>query len=916
MKNIITFLLSCLIIFNFLIKDSYAQQNLTCDNDKYSFYGHCLNIFKLFGQINDTEIAEDKIIPTKIYHASGVVVDESSDPNKLYIVDSGNNRILGFRQFDGDSIPDIIIGQKDGYSGACNRDANNGFYLSPSAKTLCLTDSPEATNIQEQWLRLNFDVDSKGNLFVLDIYNNRILKYNEPLSLDKSNGKGDSVADFVIGQNDMKSNTGTVSSRLVNDTNIFVSYDRNEDHVASRGVSVDFDDNVWVADTFNHRVLRFKPNSKVADLVIGQTNLFSSRNSNCFNENALDALCTPTLAKINPENGKLYIIDERSPTFKARILEYNPPFYNGMNASRVIVPQDMPSSYINSGDKYSFQSTGLEFNKYKEGEYAQGVFWVTEHQSNRVLLLDINGNVIKVIGAPSKDYKGCDYDYMSACYGYETIFKGFNLCWPGGSVGLDSQNNLYVADESFFRIARIQLPYNTLDHNNKTCIPNITQGLFSGINANSVGSINNKTSFGLAVFQGQLLMRDESRYMVWNKYLEKPTIGSMEDFVIGQPNSNTRKYNTQDITARGSNTIDKNDLLWTIEMHGQLMAYQLPLKNGDNRIANDIDLYWDTGEKLNIDPGGIVYDKFRDALWVSDTKNHRVLKVSNYSDYKNKRFTVDMVLGQKSKLGNKCNFNQDDSWTAPGPPTADSLCEPRYLSIDNFGNLYITESNYECHGNNRIVMYESADLYSKELFPPISAKKVFISDSLTQNVKCEYPADTARVPIDIAFTSNNEMILTTDGYILSSSRTTLDSRRSTRVLWYYKNPLKKDSSGNYIQGQKPDARFLLPFGAGGEVVVDDLDNIIVEDQTWNRVLVINFNCDSEILETVNNGILPDKKLCKPMYDLNHDYILNRDDLFLLSSKLFEKSNNNVQYDLNNDSRYNLLNIIKLSTDIQ
>ncbi|MCC6933179.1 MAG: hypothetical protein IT292_07995 [Deltaproteobacteria bacterium] len=34
-------------------------------------------------------------------------------------------------------------------------------------------------------------------------------------------------------------------------------------------MSVDKDGNMWVADTYNSRVLRFPPNSKTANLVLG-----------------------------------------------------------------------------------------------------------------------------------------------------------------------------------------------------------------------------------------------------------------------------------------------------------------------------------------------------------------------------------------------------------------------------------------------------------------------------------------------------------------------------------------------------------------------------------------------------------------------------------------------------------------------
>ena len=45
-----------------------------------------------------------------------------------------------------------------------NGDANLGIYTSASATSLALMNSPGATNLAEQWMFLNFDLDAQGNL--------------------------------------------------------------------------------------------------------------------------------------------------------------------------------------------------------------------------------------------------------------------------------------------------------------------------------------------------------------------------------------------------------------------------------------------------------------------------------------------------------------------------------------------------------------------------------------------------------------------------------------------------------------------------------------------------------------------------------------------------------------------------------
>jgi hypothetical protein len=62
---------------------------------------------------------------------------------------------------DGSKAPELVFGQPDFYSGACNGDNNLGFGKAPTASTLCLMNFPTANNVAEDWMRLNFGVDSR-----------------------------------------------------------------------------------------------------------------------------------------------------------------------------------------------------------------------------------------------------------------------------------------------------------------------------------------------------------------------------------------------------------------------------------------------------------------------------------------------------------------------------------------------------------------------------------------------------------------------------------------------------------------------------------------------------------------------------------------------------------------------------------
>lgn len=851
------------------------------------FYGNRVSFLRMFGQAAYGEVSEDTVVNNRVMHAAGIVIDKSVKPNRIYIIDTGNNRILGFRnlgvcqndsgkqctndsdcpsgtcRLNYDRAADLIFGQTNEHLATCNGDSNLGVFKNASASQICLIGFPKVTNTGEYWLRVNIDVDSEGNLYIPDLWNNRILKYRQPFSDDKSNGKGDTVADFIIGQDNFEANgiNKGLGPNSRNDSSLFINSgnDYGFDNISTRGVSVDPQKNVWVADTFNGRILRFPPGSKRADLVLGKPN-FSSGTSSYYWEwcntdpnydktqpgrRPLDKMCLPTLARINPETGELFVIDESARGFQARILVFKPPFINGMTAYKIIIPrQTLPLS--NDSWTYWFQATGLSFNNYKVGDYASGVIWVSEHSVNRVILLDMDGNIIKSIGTPNNQTRGCDYGLYGRCN--QDVFSNFNLCWPGSSPAFDDAGNIFLGDESYSRYSRFSLPYNTWSNGTEQCLPEAAGGIFDTKSGNAITGYKTKGSVGAITFQNQLIVKDHGRYLVWNDYLNKD-LGSKSDFVVGKPNEFTREGG-EPLGARGIHTIDDANRLWITNGHGRISLYQLPLRSDSKMLADSLDLYWNDDRNTKVEYGvfesGMAFDKINNKLWVVDGSRHRLLRVSNYSEYNNKLY-VDLVLGQRNKSEVMCNHNQASGWHAGGNPTADSLCNPYSAKFDQFGNLYVVENAYECHGNDRIVVFMAQDLAAAtDLFPNLAAKKVFVSSSLTQGWTCSQGRTNEPFsPVNVAFNSQNNMVVGNDGYYANTTE------RAWRQLWFYRDPLKKNPDGSFVQGQKPDAAVNLPLGAVGELNFDRDDNLIVQDHTWPKVWLINFERDSSWLIPVN-----------------------------------------------------------------
>ncbi|MDE3198522.1 MAG: hypothetical protein KGN84_19395, partial [Acidobacteriota bacterium] len=230
-------------------------------------------------------------------NSSSAVLDLSVTPPHVYVADTNNNRILGFKdatQFSrGLVAADLVIGQPDLKRVQINYPSNN------------------ATTPNQQGLHFPtaLAVDAAGNLYVADTGNSRVLRFPAPYASGKTALES---ADLVVGQNSFTttvtdataqtlnqpvgialtagaanpsgsangflvvSDTGhnrvllfpTPFSNGVSAAKVLGSANFTESATASsaparfnapRGLAVDSSDRVVVADTGNHRVQLFNP---------------------------------------------------------------------------------------------------------------------------------------------------------------------------------------------------------------------------------------------------------------------------------------------------------------------------------------------------------------------------------------------------------------------------------------------------------------------------------------------------------------------------------------------------------------------------------------------------------------------------------------------------------------------------------
>jgi DNA-binding beta-propeller fold protein YncE len=157
-------------------------------------------------------------------------------------------------------------------------------------------------------------VDRAGGLFVADRENNRVLYFERPFETDV-------IADRVFGQPDYDTsgpNTGGVSARSLN---------------RPEGLAIDDAGHLYVADTRNHRVLRFDravASDAVADLVWGQGGRFEQNAEYGGTGVQADTLSYPFGLAVRSD-GRLAVAD----TNNHRVLLFNTRAANPLQAIQV-----------------------------------------------------------------------------------------------------------------------------------------------------------------------------------------------------------------------------------------------------------------------------------------------------------------------------------------------------------------------------------------------------------------------------------------------------------------------------------------------------------------------------------------------------------------------------------------------------
>ena len=323
-----------------------------------------------------------------------------------------------------DTTADAVLGQPNVTTNAPNQPSGL-----PTADNLSVSNAAHVA------------VGPNGRLYVSDADNNRVLSWPDAASF----ADGD-AADMVIGQPDFVSSTpnnGGVSA-----SGFFLP----------QGLAVDAAGNLWVADAFNSRVLKFNnpltdATPTEADLVIGQPDFVSNAENLGQGGNGpavalQDSIQFPGRVVVRGDD--VYVADSGN----SRVLHYTAPTTNKPFADLVFGQFDDFTRRAKNNDGTGINgccaSVDNLFNPIGLALDAEGNLYVADWNNHRVLRYDspttTDTTADAVYGQP---------DFISRATDNGGVANGFQLPID---LAFDRWGNLYVADSGNNRLLRFDSP--------------------------------------------------------------------------------------------------------------------------------------------------------------------------------------------------------------------------------------------------------------------------------------------------------------------------------------------------------------------------------------------------------------------------------------------------------------------------
>jgi uncharacterized protein (TIGR03437 family) len=645
----------------------------------------------------------------ELFLPQGIALDTSVTPPIVYVSDTNNNRVLAWQNaasFANGKPADKVIGQRDFYStvaGGPGTAFSTGL-LGPSGLAVLA-----------------------GDLYVVDSGNNRVLRFRKPFATTDQ-----LFPDLSIGQPGFTTNGANAPSGLINDRGIAL---RGNGFFLTAAIAFDKDNNLWLTDSGNNRVLRYdaadvaRSNSfgAAAKVELGQLDFFTRQPALPVNNqglNTLNQFAIPAALAFDSA-GRLYVADADSSGALSRVLVFTAPFTSGQSAVRlmgVVTPPATGAPPLTDSQVFSIRMASPSAIFFLPGSQGMGV---VDAGFSRILLFDPFEQWPDAGSATSPSAKAVVGHTISLANLRVTDTKSLvaNDGNPQSSAGTFSgpaavvffNNELYVADTGNNRA--VVLPFQNgvfgpavrllgqdrFDSNSINLIEGrefrfVTQSSDSALAIDSTGDTPH------------LYVSDPYNNRVLGfKDLRALKPGAKADLVIGQPDMATAlcNYPSGKINQPTQSSlcgpmgllVDSTGNLYVADFfNGRVLRFPAPFSHLGNQQAdlvlgkpNFFDTIADPSPSRMAGPYGLAFAG-TNGLLASDQVHNRVL----FFPFTNGTFTA----ADNGKSATKV-FGQPDFISIDPGTTNSRMKSPHHIGTDSDSRPYVVDS-----GNSRVLIFD------------------------------------------------------------------------------------------------------------------------------------------------------------------------------------------------------------------
>ncbi len=732
---------------------------------------------RLLGQTSFANGLPNFVNAGGLFLPQSVALDRSVTPNRIYVADTQNNRVLGWANaasFANGAPANLVIGQPDFLSSSPNGGG------AASATSLGYAEGVA--------------VDSKGNLYVADTYNSRVLEYDSPFTTD-------ATADRVFGQ---------IGSFTTSACNLGAPSQPTAATLCHPGrLAFDPAGRLYIADTGNDRVLEYGSpmTSTTPNRVFGQNDSFVS--SGCNGGTSAKTVCEPMGMAID-SSGRLYVSDSNH----NRVLRYDTPLTDS-TADQVY--GQLRSFSNNACNKRGISANSLCLPMDVAVDAAGHLYVVDEHNCR---VVEFDSPLTSTTANRSLGQNG-SFTLGSRCVSYYYQPSAANLREPHGAA-VDDNGRLYVVDFGSNRLLGYDRPLVT-----GTIAQHVLgQPDFIKDRPNRVDRIGLNQPQAVAIDTSTIPNRvyvadtSDSRVLGWNNAASF-TNGAPADIVIGQPDfasylcPEPGHVDAKSLCYPTGVAVDGAGNLYVADQRDdRVLEYNAPLTSGAAaHLVFGQGGSFTTSGCLSVTANSLCKPS---AVAVDSTSNvyaadHDARRVLKYNAPLTTDTTADVVIGQPNFSASGCNGT-----------SVTTTCTPEAVAVDSKGNLYVADL-----AANRVVEFDAP------LATNGAAKRVFGQGGSFISAECNHDGlgrDSLCEPWGVAVDKIGNL------YVADWA--------NARVL-EYDTPFATDTTADLVFGQggsftsglcnnggRSAASLCEPFG----VAADGSGNIFVADGYNNRML--------------------------------------------------------------------------------